>query len=60
VIVADHPIGPEVDDLHLECVGTWPDGVGDLDAKGRLPQDAQVPPVEGHGAHHLHATQIEE
>ena len=46
VEIADDAVGPQVDDIDLQLIARRSDGVGDVDAPGRRPQDAQRSAVQ--------------
>ncbi len=59
LLVPDHPIGPQVDDLHLQCIVADLGRVRDIHAKRRFPKRAQILAVERHAGHDLHIAQVE-
>ncbi len=60
VEIADDPVGPQVDDVDLQRIARRTDDVGDIDAPGRRPQNAQRSAVQPDFGDGLHSAKIEE
>ena len=59
VLVADQPVGPEVDHFDLQGVRTGAERSAYIDAERRLPKDAQVAAVEFDFSNYLDAAQVQ-
>src|SRR5882757_10211998 len=59
LFVANEPIGPEIGDLDLQLVTAGFEYAGRVGEEGRLPENAEIVPIDPYARHHLDLAEIE-